>query len=593
VRGAAGRILPAGLAAALLAGATFLLYLPVRDHGFLSYDDPVYLTGNPLVRGGLSARSVGEAFGSLHGGNWHPLTWLSHMADVSLFGLSPGPLHLANVAWHALNAILFSLLVLVLAGRLAPAFALGLLFAAHPVHVESVAWLSQRKDLLAACFSLTALLLWARYARRPGAGRYLAAVGAAALALMAKPTAVVLPLLLLVLDWWPLGRWQGRRGGGMVALAVEKAPLLALSVLAGLVTFLAQAREGAVGTLLSLPLHGRVANALVSLVLYLRDAVWPWRLAVFYPHPGALPAWQAFLALLLLGGITWVALRRRNRWPGFLAGWLLFLAMLLPVLGLVQVGAQGRADRYLYLPLAGLLLIPLSLRRPAGGGPAALVLMAVPLVYFSLATRDYLGHWRDSAALFQRAARVTRGNWVAHLALGVEASRRGDHGAAEGHYREALAHNPDSFDAQNNLGLSLLERGRSAEALPHLLRADALRPGDPVLLDNLGSALQGTGRVEEAVAAHRRSLELDPGRSGPRVNLGAALMRAGRLAEAEGELRRVLGSDPDHAVAHYDLGLVLERLGRPGEAAAHFRRASLLRPGYREALAGLGRVAPP
>ena len=520
-----------------IVGLTAFVFQDAGDLSFLLYDDDLYVHGNPVVREGLTVRGLVWAWTTFHAGNWHPLTWVSHMADVTLFGLLPGMHHWANVAWHAAAALmLFSWLVAATGSRWRSAL-VAALFAVHPLHVESVAWVAERRDTLSALFWFAALRAYVAYARRPGRWRYLAVFAAMAAGVLSKPMIVTLPLVLLLLDRWPLERLGPGlpRARELVPLLVEKIPLLALSVLSALVTLAAQSSGGAVSELGALPLGPRVANAAVSYVAYLGQAAWPASLSAHYPHPAILggpPAWQTAGSLALLGLATWLAAREWSRRPFLPVGWGWYLVTLLPVIGLVQVGLQGRADRYTYLPLVGIFmaaawLVPVPVARP--GRVVVGALAASVVAAYAVAARSQVGNWRDQTTLF-RHARATSGSspFVEFsLANGLWADAQRAHARggnprevtalaqeAESHYRAAIDAPPTSIrtwaDANYNLGNLLSETGRLPEAVGHYEAAVGARPEDARLRNNLGAAYARSGRIAEAVQQFDAALRIDP-----------------------------------------------------------------------------------
>jgi tetratricopeptide (TPR) repeat protein len=518
------------LLAALVAGLALAVYRSVGGHAFVNYDDPLLVTQNAQVRAGLTRAGVGWAFTTLATGNWYPLTWLSHMLDVQLFGLDPGGHHLTSLALHAADTALAFLALRALTGAPWPSAFAAALFAAHPLHAEAVAWVSGRKELLCGLFWLAALLAWGRYARRPGPGRYLAVAGLFALSLAAKPAAVVVPLLLLVLDFWPLNRFS-RGGPGLARLLLEKAPLLALSTLVGAVTVYAQRREGALAGLGEFPPAARGANALLAGVTYLRRTLAPTDLAAFYPHRGGAPLWQVAAAAALLAGGTWLCWRARRRRPALLAGWAFFFVGILPVLGLLQAAGQGMADRYTYVPILGLFLIPAWGLRPGGRAPAALRALAkggalTAVAALSLAGARQAGYWRSGRELFTHALEVTEGNHVAEVNLGTALVREGLPEEALPHFLRALELRPGLAEAHNGVGNVLLRRGDPGGALPHYRAAQAANPAAPEFSYNLGLALLELGRPREAVAHLQRAARALPGSHEAQRALDAALRRS-------------------------------------------------------------------
>ena len=516
--------------AALLFFATLSVFTPALGNGFIDvYDDGPYVLGNEMVRRGLTPSGVAWAFRSFELHNWHPLTWLSHMADVDLFGIAPAGHHLTSVLLHSANAALAVLLFASLGAGPALAGILAALFALHPLRVQSVAWVAERKDVLAAFFGLLALLAYLRHARRGGAGALALALFAFALGLLSKPSLVPLPIVLLLLDYWPLGRLGPRERRGAIR---EKIPFALLSAASAAVTLAAQWSTGAVVAGSEIPFAIRLGNAAVSVWAYLAKLVWPAGLAVYYPHPGSsLSVPLAVAAGVALVGATSGVLAASRRAPWLAVGWLWYLALLLPVLGVVQVGRQAMADRYTYLPTLGILLAAgftaaeVARRAPAlaswalsGAGVAAAALLAV-------ATRGEIRMWKDSATLFGRAMAVTERNSVAANALGVLEAREGRVITAVALYEQAVSFDPRSGTAQQNLAAALLALDRDVEAWPHALEAVQLEPRNPQARLVLGMALESVGRAAEAESEYQAALAIEP-------RYGEALRRLERLRSA-------------------------------------------------------------
>jgi tetratricopeptide (TPR) repeat protein len=545
---------PRALTRALLGAAIFALacavYLPIRGHDWLNYDDDIYVTGNAEVQRGLSWQGLRWAFASQQGANWFPLTRLSWMLDRELHGSESGGFLLTNLLLHALTSAIFFFALAKLAGELGRSAFAAAVFAVHPLHVESVAWVSARKDVLSGFFFMLALLAYGYAARRRRAWAAQAAVFLSlALGLLAKPMLVTLPFLLVLLDGWPLGRLTGQRGGldrGLILRALrEKLPLFALAAVSCAVTLRAQAAGGAVVSLERVAFSERVANALVAYPIYLRKFFWPADLAVFYPHAaGQIPLWQPLLAAALLLGLTLLALRAGLR-RGYLAvGWLWFLGMLVPTIGLVQVGSQALADRYMYLPLAGLALAlvwgaaELAGARTRGRGRALALAGMLVIAALSAATRGQLRHWRDSQSLFSHALEVTEQNHIAHAFLGAAHAERGETAETIRHYREAVRIRPDFRTAANNLAW-LLATTRDASlrdpALAVSLAESAAAPPAPAnaaVLDTLAAAYAAAGRYGEAARVAEQAL-LQAEAAGPaalaaQIRERLALYRAGR-----------------------------------------------------------------
>jgi Flp pilus assembly protein TadD len=550
------RLLPALLLAALVV----LIYAQAGGHDFLVCDDDRYVYDNARVRGGLTADGVAWAFSSTETYNWHPLTWISHMADVSLFGLAPGPHHLVNVFLHAANAILLFLLLARLTGASWRSFFAAALFAVHPLHVEPVAWIAERKELLCACFFLLSLLAYERYARHGGTARYLAVVILFVLSLLSKPMSVTLPFVLLLLDHWPLGRLALPETDRLPVrrLLVEKIPFFLLSAAACLVTLLAQREGGSVVPLETIPFPWRVANALVSCATYLSQTLWPASLGVYYPHPGRnLPAWQVVASILLLASVSWAVFRERCRRPWLSTGWLWYLVMLLPVVGLIQVGGQARADRYTYLPLVGIFIAVSWLAADLSSGRSykRMLPWAGGLMVAALAATSWrqAGYWKDSVTLFSRAVEVAGENRFASFNLGFAYEKRGRLAEAMAQYREVLRLAPDDEETLYKMGVLHGRTGRLGEAVAFFRDAARVRPSDARAWRGLALALSETGRPEEAVAAYREAARLEPGNAATWNNLGAALEKLGRRQDAADAWRQALRIDPAYAKARDNL----------------------------------------
>ena len=580
------------LAVAALAALPYLTDGGLRT--FVFVDDALNVLENEHVLPGLTAAGARWAFTEFHGANWHPLTWLSHMADVSLFGLEARGHHLTSLTLHALAAGLLFLALFRLTGALWRSALAAALFGSHPLRVESVAWIAERKDVLSGVFFMLVLLAWERYARRRGAGRYALVALLLALGLMAKPMLVTAPFVLLLLDLWPLGRWRpGQSASRLGALVAEKLPLLLLSLASGVVTFLAQRAGEAVQGLEAYTLSVRLSNALVSCVAYLGMTLWPARLAFHYPHPVVVVAGKAAAALAVLGLLTWVAWRVRRRAPWWGTGWLWFLGMLVPVIGIVQVGEQAMADRYTYLPGIGLAVALVwgaaGAARGRGVRPAAVATLAgAVLGALLVASALQAGRWRDAETLFRHTLAVTEGNWMTHNNLAVLLAREKRREEALRHYREGLLIQPYYADGHYNLGLLLAELGRTAEAIGEFREATRLDPRHAKALAHLGIALGRLGRWEEAVARQREALRVQPDFPEARNSLGLALVELGLPAEAEAEYREALRLRDEYPEARHNLALLLTRLGRVGEAADNYREALRLRPDLAESHQNLG-----
>lgn len=569
------------------------IYAQVRHFDFVNYDDPDYVVENAHVRAGLTSSGVAWAFTSGDTANWIPLTWLSHMAVAQFFGLESGWHHLANLLLHVLSTLLLFAVLHRLTGALWRSALVAFFFGLHPLHVESVAWISERKDVLSGFFWMLTLWCYVRYTERPGPRRYALVLIAFCLGLLAKPMLVTLPVVLLLLDVWPLRRigLVPRDRSVIYRLFTEKIPLLALSVAASFATFFVQRSGGAVLTFDTVPLTARLGNAFVSYCIYLLQMVWPVRLAVFYPYV-ELPLWQQAVAALAVFGVSALVIRQWRR-PYLAVGWFWYLGTLLPVIGLVQVGEQAHADRYTYLPLIGIFLMAVwgaeellgSWRAPAWLGPA----LAAALCLASVAvTWTQLQYWKGSESLMDHAIRVTSRNYVARNNYGAALRSRGRIDEALVQFREAVAIRPRNLEAQNNVGEALMQQGHPGDAMPYFLEALRLKPDSPEAHANLGSALDKSGRSAEAVAHYRQAIQYRPAYAEAHVGLGATLAAMGQPDEGLRELFQGVRLKPEYADGQYGLGLVLAEMGRTAEAIEHFSEAVRLQPNDAAAHFNLG-----
>jgi tetratricopeptide (TPR) repeat protein len=585
------------LAVALIA-LTVLVFAPVRTFQFVSFDDPLYVTENREVQSGLSWQGVKWAATSGEATNWHPITWLSHMLDVELFGMSPGAHHITSAAIHTLNVLLLFLLLVRMTGESAKSAFVAALFAIHPQHVESVAWVAERKDVLSTMFGFLAIHAYVSFVRKPGAVRYGFIMLVYALSLMSKPMLVTLPFMLLLLDIWPLRRLS-REGSGRFAERLwicvrEKLPLVAMAVLLSVVTLVVQSRGGTVGSLEVFPLRLRLANIPVSYLAYIYRTFWPTSLAPFYPltpPPGFLVA--AGLAVILAVSLMVLRLARQHRY--LLVGWLWYLGTLAPVIGLIQAGDQANADRYTYVPLLGVffmltwgvweLLAASRMRTPLLSGVA---IAAVGILSFM--ARSQVELWKDSLTLWSHASTVTKNNYLALTNLGFALNEAGRSDDALSRFTEAVRARPEFAESRNALGVALMSRGRLDEAAIQIREAIRIKPESGMPRNNLGMLLASQGRHGEATVQFMEGLRADPDNSTMRANLGMALAAQGRFDEAIVEYRKALTLEPDDADFHSKLGAALYNLGRKDEALAEFSRAVRLQPTLSDARNNLGVV---
>jgi tetratricopeptide (TPR) repeat protein len=576
------------LTAALLALLTVSVFWPVLGFPFLSYDDGTYVANNVLVRDGLSVEGLTWAFGGQYVANWHPLTWLSLMLDAELWGAGPGVFHRTNLLLHVVNVLLLYLLLERSTRAQWPAACAAALFAVHPLHVEPVAWISSRKDVLSTAFALLALLAYARWKKRGGSWAYAAALAALAASLLSKQMLVTAPALLVLLDLWPLQAWPATAAARRRSV-LEKLPFLGLALAFAAAAFIAQYSGGAVADRAQFPVALRLANAVVVPVLYLRQAIWPAGLAALYRYPETIPPSHVAGAVLLLAAITAACIRQAGRRPYLLVGWCWYLITLLPVIGILQVGEQRMADRYTYVPLIGPFCAVSWLAASwATTRLRARILGATAIVLagaLAVAARGQLAHWRDSTAVFRRVLAVDEHNPSAHNNLGVELGEAGRIEEALPHLRAALRLRPSSPEALNNLGNALLQLGQAEEALQLYETALRLQPSSVHARMNVVLALQREGRHAEALREVDEVLALDPNREDVRRfaarahrERGRALAREGHLAEATEHFRRTLALEPESWESHYDMGVALALAGSLAPAAEHYARAVELQP---------------
>ena len=588
----------AGLALAIL-----LAYWPVRSYDFVNFDDPDYVSGNAHVRQGITPSGIAWAFTSTEAANWFPMTRLSHMLDVQMFGLDAGWHHLINVLLHAIATLLLFAFLYRATSSAWPSAMVALLFALHPLHVESVAWIAERKDTLSALFWFLTLWAYVRYTEKSELGRYLFVVVSFCLGLMSKPMIVTLPFVLLLLDRWPLGRRL---------LLREKIPFFALSAASVIVTYVAQAGSGAVDAL-RVPIAMRIENALLSYFIYIAKMFWPAGLAVFYPYPLEIPAWQAVFAAVAILGVSALTLRALKTHPYFAVGWFWYLGTLVPVIGLIQVGAQARADRYTYVPMVGLFIMlawglaDVTARWPQSKNTVA-ALAAAACAACVVLTWLQVQYWRDSGSLFEHALDVTERNDIAQHNLGTFLmSVPGRSSDAIEHLEASLKIRPGSAKVHTDLGTALSNLpGRLPEAVQEYQAALEIAPGLAITHNNLGNTLSKLDRLPEAVQEYQAALRIDPGYAEAHNNLGSALARMGRLSDATVQFQEALRLQPDYAEARqnlnsaqnpvgsaeseYNAGIALAKQGRAQEAMAHFEASLTLQPGNAEAHNNLGVV---
>jgi tetratricopeptide (TPR) repeat protein len=626
----------------LLILATIVVYWHAKENTFVDADDPLYITENVHVRGGLDIDNALWAFTTDYAANWHPLIWLSHMLDCSLFGLNPAWHHLMNVFFHITNSILLFLVLVQMTRKPWQSAFVTAVFALHPLHVESVAWAAERKDVLSTLFWMLTVAAYSRYVRKKARKSYVLVLLFFALGLMAKPMLVTLPFVLLLLDYWPFRRFEiDQVGGGQpgfnklgtlnrlphksIALRLfqEKIPLLALAIASSIITLVVQQHGGAIPTSRLLPLETRISNAFVAYVKYIGKAIWPTELAVFYPYQiVSLPLWQSGGAALLLIVVSVLVVRYRKTFPYLTVGWFWFLGTLVPVIGLVQVGGQAMADRYMYVPLIGPSIIIAwgsadFFGRRRYGRTALVTLAAAAISAMTMLTWIQVGYWRDTITLFEHANEVTKNNYVALTSLGAALQKQGNIDGALDRYRKALRINSSYELAHYNLAVALQSKREIDEAIAHFSEAVRLDPGSAANHYGLATALSDKGETQKALMHFQQALEIEPeywaahyaaalllGRVGnldgaifhfaeavrikpdnpdAQYNLGLAFHRKGVLENAILHYSQAIRLQPDNAYAHGNLGAALHKLGRIDEAITQYKQALQLKPDYIDA----------
>jgi len=648
-----------------LTVTTWISFQQVGSNGFVNLDDPEYITENGHIQNGITIEGLRWAFTTGHAANWHPLTWISHMLDIQFFGLNPSGHHLMNLLFHVANVLLLFFVLNRMTGALWQSAFVAALFALHPLHVESVAWIAERKDVLSTFFWMLTLVAYGYYAGNPRLRNYLPLVVFFALGLMAKPMLVTLPFVLLLLDYWPLGRFEqeqpavasqtvkgslvstGRKKGkagkhapkiaaevqelpnrkfqwaSVRPLVLEKIPLFGLTALACAATYLAQRKAGAIITTESYAPGMRIANGLVSYFIYVIKTILPDNLAVFYPHPGLRPLGQVLGAVLFLIAVTFGVIRAARRFPYLPVGWLWFAGMLVPVIGLVQVGAQAMADRYMYIPSIGLFImaawgIPETCKKRRYGKEALAVCSTLCLLWFFILTRTQVGYWRDSIALFDHTLNVTRNNFYIRNNRGHSLAMLGNQAEAIEDFDRAIEINPDYAEAYNNRGIVYNAMGKHTRAVEDFDRATEIDPGNAHAYNNRGSAYMALGNPQQAVKDYNRAIEIDPHYADAHYNRGifyqsirmyrqaiedydkaiendfpnlaeilcnrgAAYGQAGDKVRAIQDYDMAIGVNPEYAKAYFNRGLAYGELGNPAQAIRDYDKAIAINPEYPKA----------
>jgi tetratricopeptide (TPR) repeat protein len=576
----------------VLAVSAMLVFWQVWNFGFANYDDNDYVSENSRVLNGLTIDGFVWAFTTGHAGNWHPLTWLSLMLDCQFFGAGAGWMHLVNVFFHLANTLLLFAVLKKMTGSLWSSAFVAAAFALHPMHVESVAWIAERKDVLSTFFLLLTLAAFTSYVSHPSVFRYIAALVMFALGLMAKPMLVTLPFVLLLLDYWPLERF-GRRS--VFYLIREKIPFFVLSVISCVITFLVQRRSGAVADIKFISLNSRIANVFLSLAQYIGKLFWPQNLAVFYPFNAAasIPFRHLAACVLLLVVISFFVLRYGRSQKYLPVGWFWFLGTLVPVIGIVQVGSQAYADRYTYVPYIGLFLmiawlLPQLLSKWPYRKTVSGVLMVMVLTAIAICAHRQVSFWNNSISLFSHAIEVTQNNWLAHNNIGVAYGELDRWQEAIETYKQAIRIRPDYAKAHNNLGIAYGRLDRNTDAIEAYKQAIRIRPDYAEAYYNLGIAYGKLGRWQDAAEAFTQAVKIKPDYILAYNNLGVAYNSLGRSDDAIETFRQTIKIKPDYVEGYYNLGRVLGNLNRWKEAIDAYKQAIRIRPDYANAHLALG-----
>ena len=551
----------------ILVILTVVVFRQLPSFDFINFDDTIYVTENVHIQSGLTIENLIWSFKTTYANFWHPLTWISHMLDYQLFGLNPGMHHVSSLLLHILNTLLIFTVFNRMTGKQLQSAVVAILFAIHPLHVEPVASISQRKDILSTLFWLLTMYAYARYVEFPKTGRYLAVLLFYIMGLMAKPMLVTLPFVLLLMDFWPLNRFrldpadkqtnQSNAKTSIRWLIFEKTPLFVITFLFSIICIFAQGE--AVQSLENIPLSLRLSNVFISYCQYLSKTIWPSHLAVFYPYPASYPIWQTAGSILLIASLSTIMICKAKKYPYMAVGWLWFIGTLVPVIGLVQVGSHAMADRYTYVPLIGLFIIvawgcqdfflnKYRFRRKIFGGLSCILLSALMVCAFI-----QVDHWRNSVSLFSHAIKVTNNNWLAYNNLGFTLSHVGKINAAMKNYLLAIEIKPNHYKAYNNLGALLSKQGKQNEAIEYFTKALSLKADYAEAHNNLGVAIAKLGRMKEAIEQFQEAIEVNPDYAEAYDNLGIAKTKQGNFRDAIEHFQKALDLKPDYIKARIHL----------------------------------------
>ncbi len=580
--------------------STLLVFWQVRNFDFVNYDDNKYVYENPHVLNGLTTDGIIWAFTTGCTSNWHPVTWLSLMLDCQLFGKNPGWMHLINLLLHLVNTLLLFVLLRKMTSSLWPSAFVAAAFALHPMHVESLAWIAERKDVLSTLFWMLTLLAYVSFVKRPTILRYLMTITIFAVGLMTKPMLVTLPFVLLLLDYWPLNRFCSSPASVpdirriLYRIIIEKIPFFALAAVSSVITFLVQQSGGAVTYFSALPLRSRVANAFLSYAKYIGRLFLPRDLAVFYPFDvSVIQPSQVVLCALLMVVVSVLAVRFRRKQKYLFVGWFWFVGTLFPVIGLVQVGQQSLADRYTYIPYIGLFIIiawglPELFSKWPQREIALGLSMVIVLTTLGICSHRQASFWKNGFTLFSHAVSVTRNNYIALDNLGTAYSNIGRYQDAVESYKQAIKISPGYADAYYNLGVASGQLGRYQDAIEAYKQAIKLNPDYVKAYINLGVDYSRLSLYQDAIEAYKQAMRIKPDYPDAYVNLGVTYHRLGRYQDAIEAYKQAIRIQPDFALVHYNVGVACDKLGRYEDAIEAYKQAVTLKPDYTEAHFNLG-----
>ena len=575
----------------VLIASTLAIYWQITNHEFINYDDESYITKNLRVQTGLTFESIKWAFTTFHAGNWHPVTWLSHMLDMELYGLNPMGHHWSSLQIHLINTILLFFILQYMTGALWRSAFVAALFALHPLHVESVAWVAERKNVLSTFFWMLTMLAYVHYTTRPSLYRYLLALLLLMLGLMAKPMLVTLPFVLLLLDYWPLERLRHQSPFNLI---LEKIPFFALSAVSVYISSLSVHRYEIVVSTELVPMQLRIANALVSYVKYIEKMIWPKNLAIFYPFPDTLPIWQILGAGLFLASISFLVLLNLRKKPYLCMGWLWFLGTLIPVIGLKQAGLwPAMADRWAYVPLVGIFII-LSwggsdlLKKWTHKNVMPAILAIAVLLALTVLSFLQASHWKNSITLFENAIKVTENNCMAHNNLGIALMRDGKSNDAVFYFKKTLQIRPNFLKTLDNLGVALFQLGRFEESISYYTKALKINSENAEIHKHIAMILETQGELEKAVQHYTKALLINPELADVNYCLANALAAQKDFEKAKYQYREAIKKDSGHSNAHYNLGCILLKQKKYKEGLTHFTEAVKINHDYKQAYNHIG-----